>query len=220
ETLKGVLGTSIDLEDIGLLFYLSNEADRNVRSNIIASDFSTTEEPVGLNLISVDKAETEEGYTFTVKGEGDDLGRLHILLHTGLEASYDAIDGTTGKIEYLVLNASANELEVYGDEASKTKVTGFGVTASYVEATQTWTVTVNGETLKGVLGTSIDLEDIGLLFYLSNEADRNVRSNIIASDFSTTAAPVGLNLISVDKKEADGTEATEKRLVFRIAINF
>ena len=136
--------------------------------------------------MSVDKVETEEGYTFTVKAVGDDLGRLHVLLHDGsLEPEYEGhIDGTTGKIQYLVLNASADELEVYGDEASKTTVTGFGVTASYVEATQTWTVTVNGTKLQEKLDGRIDLEKVGLLFYVSNQADRNVRSNnIVASDF-------------------------------------
>ena len=168
------------------------------------------EEPVELNLISVDKAETEGTYTFTVKAEGDDLGRLHVLLHDGsLEPNLDAIDGSEGKIQYLVLNASEDEVEVYGDEESKAVVNGFGVEASYDGETQTWILTVDGSVVDGKINDHPNypgsLEEVGLFFYLSNQADRNDRSNIIALDFSTSVVPVELNLISVDKEEADGT---------------
>jgi hypothetical protein len=156
--------------------------------------YQAVEPGVELNLKSVDKAEEDGTYTFTVEAEGDDLGRLHVLLHNGdLQPEYEGhIDGGSGKIQYLVLEALEGDA-VYGEESdgtsSKANVNSFGVEAEYVEATQTWTVTVDGSTVESMISSHKnypgDLEEVKLLFYVSNKTDRQDRSEtIMESDFS------------------------------------
>lgn len=134
-----------------------------------------------LNLASVEKETTDDGkHVFTIKGEGYDLGRLHVLLHDGsLEANLDDFHNGEGKVQYLVVYAS--EDNVYGSTEAENTVNGFGVEASYTANTKTWELTITDSRLAEALNK--DLNEIGLLFNLSN-SDRDIRSNVVANDFT------------------------------------
>lgn len=144
--------------------------------------------PIGNALKSVDKLVDNGEYTFTIQAESDMLGRLHILLHDGsLGDNYEDIDGADGKIQYLKLHPEEGDA-VYGDAESKNTVEGYGIFATYSDATQTWIITVDGATLDSAVQAHPNypnsLEDIGLLVYVSAEGNTKNRSNIIVSDFS------------------------------------
>ena len=144
--------------------------------------------PIGNALKSVDKLVDNGEYTFTIQAESDMLGRLHILLHDGsLGDNYEDIDGADGKIQYLKLHPEEGDA-VYGDAESKNTVEGYGIFATYSDATQTWIITVDGAILDSAVQAHPNypnsLEDIGLLVYVSAEGNTKNRSNIIVSDFS------------------------------------